>query len=424
MTSHANAFTECVSAALSRFVLPAMLMIHALSFVGHVTAAEQNVRESPPAKVPGVVIAHSPKTTGIYIGSPSLAILPDGRYVASHDEFGPKSTEHERARTRVYVSSDRGNTWEHLADVEGQFWSSLFVHRGQLYLLGTWSHYGNLVIRRSMDGGRTWTTPQDEQTGLLAVGQFHCAPVPVVEYAGRLWRGVEDTTNPKRWGLPFRARVMSAPVNADLLVAENWTLSDPLAGDATWLDGQFNGFLEGNIVIGPGGEVFNILRVASFLGGKVAVVRVTPDGRSLNFNPATDFLDFPDGAKKFTIRFDDKSRRYWSLVNWVPPRHRGRPAGSVRNTLALVSSADLKNWVIHTILLYHPDPVYHGFQYPDWLFDGDDIIAVIRTAYDDEAGGAHNAHDANFLTFHRFANFRLLTDKDSVVSLQDLQTAP
>ena len=35
-------------------------------------------------------------------------------------------------------------------------------------------------------------------------------------------------------------------------------------------------------------------------------------------------------------------------------------------------------------------------------FDGDDIILLRRTAY----RGAHNYHDANRLTFHRFENWR------------------
>ncbi len=46
-------------------------------------------------------------------------------------------------------------------------------------------------------------------------------------------------------------------------------------------------------------------------------------------------------------------------------------------------------------------PEYTGFQYVDWLFDGDDLIFVSRTAYN----GAHNYHDANHLTFHRVKNF-------------------
>ncbi len=49
-----------------------------------------------------------------------------------------------------------------------------------------------------------------------------------------------------------------------------------------------------------------------------------------------------------------------------------------------------------------------GFQYADWQFDGDDLVAVVRTAW-----GAGNYHDANFITFHRVKNFRTLTLADS-----------
>lgn len=368
-------------------------------------AAGDPAPAEPPPRVPGVVIDHAPAASGIYIGSPSIAILPGGEYVASHDQFGPKSTEHTCAVTRVFASADRGRSWQHRADVRGQFWSTLFVHRGDLYLMGTWSHYGNLVIRRSRDGGRTWTEPRDATCGLLAEGRFHCAPVPVLEHAGRLWRAVEDTTQPRRWGLPFRARVISAPVDADLLRASAWTLSEPLPGRPEWLEGKFNGFLEGNVVANPAGQLVNILRVDCPQGGKAAMVRIQAEGR-LAFEPAADFLDLPGGAKKFTIRLDPVTGRYWSLVNYVPPKYRKLRAASVRNTLALVASADLRHWELRDVLLHHPDPTRHAFQYPDWQFDGEDIIAAVRTAYDDGLGGAHNAHDANFLTFHRFTDFR------------------
>ena len=78
----------------------------------------------------------------------------------------------------------------------------------------------------------------------------------------------------------------------------------------------------------------------------------------------------------------------------------------MRNTLALTSSANLRDWEVRSVILSHPDTVHHGFQYVEWLFEGDDIIAACRTAYDDEFGGAHNNHDANFLTFHRIEGFR------------------
>lgn len=41
--------------------------------------------------------------------------------------------------------------------------------------------------------------------------------------------------------------------------------------------------------------------------------------------------------------------------------------------------------------------------------------SVSRTALDDGIGGAHRGHDANFMTFHRIADFRKLTWADSVV---------
>ena len=49
---------------------------------------------------------------------------------------------------------------------------------------------------------------------------------------------------------------------------------------------------------------------------------------------------------------------------------------------------------------------FHGFQYVDWVFDGDDIIAVSRTAFPETRGLPARQHDANFLTFHRISNFR------------------
>ena len=59
-------------------------------------------------RVPGVIVDYSPAASGLYLGSPSLAVLPTGDYVASHDIFGPKSTGHQSARSVVFRSRDRG----------------------------------------------------------------------------------------------------------------------------------------------------------------------------------------------------------------------------------------------------------------------------------------------------------------------------
>ena len=76
--------------------------------------------------LPGTVVKHSPASKGKYLGSPSICILPNGRYVASHDYFGPKTKEFETAITDIYVSDDKGATWQKTASLNGQFWSTLF----------------------------------------------------------------------------------------------------------------------------------------------------------------------------------------------------------------------------------------------------------------------------------------------------------
>jgi hypothetical protein len=369
-------------------------------------------------QVPGVVIDHSPASSGLYIGSPSLAVLPSGDYVASHDFFGPKSNEFKTARSVVFRSADRGTSWHKIAEIQGAFWSSLFVHRGQLYLIGTDRHHGNMVIRRSTDGGAAWTTPTDSKHGLLRdTGEYHCAPMAVVEHAGRLWRPFEWRDPPVAWGINYRAGVISAPVDADLLDAANWTFSNFLPSDRSWNGKDMGAWLEGNAIVAPHGGLVDMLRVQTRSPDeKAAIVRISADGKQASFDPETGFVRFPGGAKKFTIRFDPETKQYWSLATILHDRHRADNPGGIRNTLALTSSTDLKQWTVRCILLYHPDVKKHGFQYVDWQFAGRDIIAACRTAYDDGVGGARNSHDANFLTFHRFADFRRLTMADSAPS--------
>ncbi len=366
--------------------------------------------------VPGVVIDHSPASSGIYIGSPSLAILTNGDYVASHDEFGPKSTEHRRAISHIFQSHNRGANWRRISTIDGAFWSTLFTHRGDLYLLGTDKHHGNALIRRSSDGGVTWSNPTNSTTGLLrGDGEYHCAPMPVIEHAGRLWRAMERRDPPIAWGTNYRAGMFSIPVNADLLNAINWTCSNFLPSGRAWNGGDMGAWLEGNAVVTPAGELVDVLRVQTQSPDeKAALVRISQDGKTASFDPATGFVKFPGGAKKFSIRFDPQTKCYWTLASVVLDRHRTNNPGGIRNALALTSSPDLVNWAVRCVLLYHPDVVKHGFQYVDWLFDGEDIIAACRTAFDDGLGGAHNKHDANFLTFHRWQKFRNLTMDDSV----------
>ena len=134
---------------------------------------------------------------------------------------------------------------------------------------------------------------------------------------------------------------------------------------------------------------------------------VSTYGETVSFDPDTGFIDLPGGMKKFTIRYDGVTNKYWALSNYVPDEFAGGNPERTRNTLALISSNDLREWEVNRIVLQHPNVEKVGFQYADWQFDGDDIISLIRTAYPNEQGvHADNQHNANYIMFKRVSDFR------------------
>ncbi|MEW6360067.1 MAG: fibronectin type III domain-containing protein [Planctomycetota bacterium] len=363
-------------------------------------SAERIVRPGPP---PGVVIDYLHKDDpyyaerGQYIGSPSIARMPDGALVTSHDIFGPGTPDFSDDLSRVFRSEDRGETWRHVADVEPAFWGKVFVHKGELYLLACRKQYGDLLLHHSPDGGRTWEKP-----AVIAEGEYHKAPMPVIEHKGRLWTCVELKRG--AWAAGFAAVAAPIPLDADLMNPKNWTVSEPLPYDPAWLPKDLkvkegtDGLLEGNAVVDPDGNLLDILRyhiAPNF--DKALVLNIAPDGKSLSFNRV---INFYGGMTKFTIRRHPETGVYWSLVNRVtdPTKY------AMRSVLTLVKSPDLNHWTLVRDVLRDDNetaPRYTAFQYVDWLFDGEDIIVASRTAFN----GAHNFHDANYLTFHRVKDF-------------------
>ena len=189
-------------------------------------------------------------------------------------------------------------------------------------------------------------------------------------------------------------------------------MTNTLPPDQQHLGGEMRGWLEGNAVVGPDGDILDIMRVHVWPGTpeQAAILHVSDDGREISFSES-DYVPFAGGAKKFTIRYDARSGRYWTLANDVLPDLASEYPASVRNSLTLMSSADLREWTMHKQVLYHPEIKKHAFQYVDWVVHGEDIVFVSRTAFDDEEGGAASAHDANYLTFHRIPSFRSLVNE-------------
>ena len=332
---------------------------------------------------PGIVINYIPSSTQIYVGSPGIAVLPNGHYLAKHDEFGPKSTENTVAITPVFRSVDRGQSWQRVATVAGMYWASIFVHQGNAYLIGTGKNHGFVVISRSTDEGVTWTVPKDRSSGLLLDdAKYHCAPVPVVVHEGRIWRAMEDVMGPGGWGSHFRAFVMSAPVGSDLLQAENWVSSNHLGRDPQWLGGAVSGLAGGKRGRDAPGTDRRYSRVDYRPAGeKAAIIEISADGKNATFDPGDRIhrlsrrgQEIHDPLRSGLEDVLDAVESRTAQAQGPGPRPRAERPGidAVRRSAAVGDAC---------IVLYHPDVNKHGFQYVDWLFEGEDIIAAARIAF-------------------------------------------
>jgi hypothetical protein len=340
--------------------------------------------------------------SGHSLCSPSLVRHPDGFLLASMDVYAANAPQN---LSLIFRSDDNGCTWKYVTDLFPAFWTKLFVHRGILYAIACSTEYGDLLISRSVDGGKTFAAPAVLLRGSCNSKEagVHKNPQLVVEHNGRIWFTLEWGA----WAAGYHAPMMaSVPVDAELLDTENWTFTPPLPFNPEWpglAKGVSNGNIEGCPVIAPNGDLLNIMRYDMTKCepnyGLVVAYKVNtkhPD-QPLEFDRV---IKFPGNHSKFEIRYDEASGFYYSIIS----RIRSSEHTLDRNLLSLVSSPDLDDWSLVCDLIDRTDsdPKLVGFQYVDFIIEGSDILYQCRTAMN----GANNFHDANYATFHRVKDFR------------------
>ncbi len=342
--------------------------------------------------------------SGQYLCSPSIIRHPEGYLLTSMDLFGYNTPQN---LTLIFRSDDDGETWHYVSELYPCFWGKMFVHRNDIYMLGCSTEYGDFLIGKSTDGGKSFGVPTVlmRGSGRTYVAGVHRNPQPVIEYQGRLYNTLEWGS----WGEGYHApMVMSADVNDDLLDPASWHFAPPVKYDPTWPgvgNGPSSGNIEGALAVAPDGTLYNIMRydmtrcTPNF--GKVLAYRVNtkdPDA-PLEYDHA---IDLPGNHTKFNIHQDEKTGLYFTIISRILDEKNVRS----RNLLSLMYSKDLDHWELATDLIdrREDDAQLVGFQYVDFLIEENDLLFLCRTAMN----GAHNYHDANYQTFHRVRNFRAL----------------
>ena len=342
--------------------------------------------------------------SGRYLCSPSLVRHPDGFLLASMDLFASGAPQN---LTLIFRSDDDGSSWHYVSELMPCFWGRMFIHDGALYMLACSTEYGDLLIGRSDDGGRSFGAPTVlmRGSGRVNVPGVHKNPQPPVIYEGRIWETLE-------WGAwacgGHAAMVMSAPVDSDLLDPASWLFSEPTPYNPAWPSlpkGPSSGSIEGTLTVAPDGALLNVMRYDMRRmrpnSGCALVYRVNtadPEAPLEYVRP----MEFPANHSKFEVQFDAESGMYFSIASRITSYE----DANSRNLLSLMCSRDLKKWELVCDLLdhRHEDPQMVGFQYVDFTIEGDDILYLCRTSIN----RAHNFHDANYSTFHRLKDFRKL----------------
>lgn len=336
--------------------------------------------------------------SGRYLCSPSILRCSDGHLLASMDLF---AGGYPQNLTLVFRSDDNGKTWKYQCELFPCFWGKLFEHNGEVYMFGCSTEYGDMLIGKSIDGGKSFCEPTilyRGGNGKNGEPGLHRNPQVVLTYGGRIWNTVEWGS----WARGYHSVIaVSAPIDSDLLDSNSWEFTYPVKYDKNWNgvpEGESTGNIEGCPVIGKDGKLYSLMRFD--------MSRMTPNhGYAILYeidaeHPAEPMkfakaVPFPGNHSKFEVKLDKKSGYYYSIVS----RNDSDERAHARNVLSLARSADLLSWEIAADIIDESasDPAKIGFQYVDFMIEGDEIIYLCRTGWN----GAANMHDTNMITLGR-----------------------
>jgi len=195
-------------------------------------------------------------------------------------------------------------------------WSSLSLLRDTLYMIGVHGPEG----RRDppLATAEDWTYPGTPERGLLVPGDSAIACIAgrallcTAAASGVPWSGRYSTSVGS-----FSSFVISAPPMPTSWMRQLDCLDGLLhprkdVPGTTWL--------EGNVLSLPDGNR-DVLRCHSDTDNVACVLSVSRTGRR-SAGSEIPSIPLPGACKKFTIRYDTRSRRYWSIVNYPLPRYR------------------------------------------------------------------------------------------------------
>ncbi len=365
---------------------------------------ELNWDNPPPLMGNAVTIAKKPEgevaTTN---ANPSFIIRSNGDYLAM--VTGVISSQGD---TSVWRSTNQGASWTELASGFKINVCSLFELSGNIYLIGdNTSGSGNTRIYRSTNNGATWTTSVFTGSG------GGDAPSHVYVQGGLVWKAGSGAVSGG-----YAGGFYSASTSADLMQESSWTLSLPSNNnDVVLSNGQRAGFGDENDLIkSKEGVLFTLGRDYTYrpedgwLDGFTTKQPNLSNLTQTTLDPNYAGPRLPgNGNGKCTGIYDATSGKYWALTS-------GINRGQLNLYSATTASGRINDFQFVATVLDSESSSYEGFNYPFMQIAGNDLVYVLRTAWNTNRGRSSRWHNGNLFTFHRIKNFRTITPGNTLAN--------
>ena len=203
----------------------------------------------------------------------------------------------------------------------------------------------------------------------------------------------------------YNFKAISASVDADLLSTSSWTVSDNTVQDIIGSSCQLS---ECNL-IAKDGTVYALMRIEGdgYGRGYAAIAELSADGKTYKKCGNSSIISgFPTGISKFMIKYDEATQKFICLSNIS---FGNAPNPNERTVLAISTSTDLRNWTTHDYLVVERQMINadaagfaHGWQYPDFVIDGDKLYYIVR----ESSGASSGWHSANYVSFYTLENYK------------------
>ncbi len=398
-------------------------------------------------------------TEGLYSYSPGICMADNGRIVVTSGSAGPaEKMENLKIKGiryggfvqgRIYISDNSGDSFRRVAEYPFMH-ARPFKCGNRLYILGQCM---DLMIIASDDNGETWSEPQKLTDG----EDWHQAPCNILTRNGKIYIVMEKRSDRGMtgWMVNNIAPVlMRGNIDADLLNRNNWEFASELyfydvidkdkleytglpffwttpstyvevapgrgCAEIGWLETNIVKFEDDKHYLFDENTIHLFMRAHTGGTGYCAIAKViensdgkmitmlesVPSGKKLVFAP------MPGGQMKFHILYDKVSQLYWLLSTQATdsmtraerlPEERYNLPNNERSRLVLHFSKNCFDWCFAGVVAIG-DTERMSRHYAAMEIDRENLYIVSRSG--DE--NSKDAHDTNFISFHKIEEFRKL----------------